>query len=105
MSYRLSNEVYTLDGDDYMVSPGARLEVGPGGKLYETMGGLTTDPIIQVIGSPVVKIGGALAAGYHGYKRSNSAGEALLWAALGGFSPVLTLAVAAYQGYGKKKKG
>jgi len=64
MSLRLADEVYSMDGfgacvtgpeihphgkphhheipcgDSYMVAPGARLEVGPHGKLYETMGDL-----------------------------------------------------------------
>jgi hypothetical protein len=38
----LPAEVYALDGD-YMVAPGARLEIGPDGKLYETMGGFIGD--------------------------------------------------------------
>ena len=106
LSYRLPEEVYALDGlgDDYMVAPSARLSIGPDGKLYESMGDITTDPIIQVLGSPMAMIAGGLAAAYHGYKRSDSAGVALVWGALGAFSPVITNAVAVYQGYGKKQK-
>jgi len=39
LALRLPEEVYSLDSD-YMVAPGARLEVGPHGKLYESMGDL-----------------------------------------------------------------
>lgn len=87
LSYRLSNEVYSLDGT-----------------FYESMGAITTDPFIQALSNPVVKIAGGLAAAYHGYKRSNSPGVALVWGALGAFSPIITNGVALYQGYGKKQK-
>ncbi len=55
LSYRLSNEVYALDGlgctdcqgkcqsgmgADYIMDPGARLELSPSGKPYETLGGV-----------------------------------------------------------------
>jgi hypothetical protein len=40
LSTRLQAEVYALDGlgSDYIVAPGARLEVGNGGRLFESMG-------------------------------------------------------------------
>lgn len=38
LALRLPAEVYALDGSDYLVAPGARLEVSKKGKLYETLG-------------------------------------------------------------------
>ena len=127
LALRLPEEVYALDGT-YMVSPGARLKVGPEGGLYETLGaikmlspgarlkvspegglyetlgGFATDPVVRIINSPTFRMAGGLTAGYHGYQRTGKVGSALLWMALGTFSPVVTNAVAFYQGYGKKKK-
>ncbi|KKN61344.1 hypothetical protein LCGC14_0522760 [marine sediment metagenome] len=45
---------------------------------------------------------GAVSA-YHGYKRNNSVGWALVWFALGSFFPVITPVIAVAQGYGKRK--
>lgn len=47
-------------------------------------------------------VGAGLGA-YHGYKRTNSLGWALGWAALGALFPVVTTAVALAQGFGKKE--
>ena len=42
------------------------------------------------------------AAGYHGFKRNNgSIGWALTWWFFGGLAPLITLPVAAFQGYAK----
>lgn len=43
------------------------------------------------------------ASAYHGYKRNGSIGWAIGWAALGAIFPVITPAIAAAQGFGKKK--
>lgn len=51
---------------------------------------------------PTRKIG-ALAATYHGYKRSGSVGWALLWGVLGAAAPLVTNTVAVAQGFGKAK--
>jgi hypothetical protein len=96
----LPAEVYALDGD-YMVAPGARLEIGPDGKLYETMGGIS-----DIINNPVVMAAStvmSLAAAYHGYKRNQSVGWALAWGAAGAFTGPLALVIALAQGFGKKK--
>ncbi len=42
-------------------------------------------------------------SGYHGYKRNDSVGWALVWFALGSFFPVITPVIAVAQGYGKRK--
>lgn len=47
LNYRLSEEVYALDGNGFIVQPGARLKVGPGGRLYETLGQSELEPITQ----------------------------------------------------------
>lgn len=103
LGYRLSQEVYALDGlgacktgpevhpsgkahyheipcgdaGDYMVSPGARLEVGPGGKLYETLGAYSSDKRGAYIAGVVV--GGAAVA----LVAKKATGYLLLAAAIG----------------------
>lgn len=41
---------------------------------------------------------------YHGYKRNDSIGWALVWALLGGIAPIITPAIAMGQGLGEPKK-
>ncbi len=50
-------------------------------------------------------IASAGASAYHGYKRNNSVGWAIVWGLLGGIAPVITPAVAFAQGFGERKKG
>jgi hypothetical protein len=45
----------------------------------------------------------AAACAYHGYKRNQSIGWALWWAAMGGLAPVIAPVIAVAQGYGKPK--
>lgn len=42
------------------------------------------------------------ASAYHGYKRNQSIGWAVVWGLLGGLFPVITPAIAVAQGYGKR---
>ena len=42
---------------------------------------------------------------YHGYKRNNSVGWAIVWGLLGGAFPIITPAVAFAQGFGEPKGG
>ena len=53
LALRLPSEVYALDGlgaDPYILPyPGGRLEVGPGGKLYETMGDSNPEGITKTL--------------------------------------------------------
>jgi len=42
---------------------------------------------------------------YHGYKRNESVGWAVVWALLGGLVPVVVIPVAFAQGIGTRKKG
>jgi hypothetical protein len=42
---------------------------------------------------------------YHGYKRNQSIGWALAWAAAGALFPVITPTIAVAQGFGKRKSG
>ena len=49
-------------------------------------------------------MGGAAAGAYHGYKRNNSIGWAIVWSFMGGILPVITIGVAAAQGFGKRAK-
>lgn len=46
----------------------------------------------------------AAASAYHGYKRNNSLGWAIAWAAAGGFFPLITPAIGLAQGWGKRKQ-
>lgn len=48
-------------------------------------------------------LGGSALGAFHGYRRTRSVGWAVGWAFLGGFSPVITTAVALAQGFGEPK--
>jgi len=50
-------------------------------------------------------IASAGAGAYHGYKRNQSVGWAVVWALLGGVFPVIVPAIALAQGFGKRKVG
>jgi hypothetical protein len=68
LGLRLPAEVYSLDGlgqaAPYVLpDPGGRLEVGPHGKLYETLGQTVSKPI-----SPLLVFGLGVVAGVVGYK-------------------------------------
>lgn len=41
---------------------------------------------------------------YHGYKRNGTVGSAILWALAGGIFPVISVAIAAAQGFGKENE-
>ena len=51
----------------------------------------------------LASIAGAGLGAYHGYKRNDSWGWALGWAALGSLFPVVTIPVSFAQGFGKRK--
>lgn len=51
---------------------------------------------------PLVATAGAAMGAYHGYKRNNSVGWAIVWALVGGMFPVITIPVSLAQGFGKK---
>lgn len=59
LALTLPQEVYSLDGD-YIMAPGARLEVGPHGKLYETMGDAAAVAPLAAGGGVVLLVGIAL---------------------------------------------
>jgi len=46
---------------------------------------------------------GVAASAYHGYKRNNSVGWAVVWGLLGGIAPFITVPVAFAQGFGKRR--
>jgi hypothetical protein len=52
----------------------------------------------------VVSAASAGASAYHGYKRNDSVGWAIVWGLLGGAFPVITPAIALAQGFGKPKQ-
>jgi hypothetical protein len=45
---------------------------------------------------------GMATGAYHGYKRNDSVGWAIVWALLGGAVPIITIPVSIAQGYGKR---
>lgn len=51
----------------------------------------------------LLSIASGAASAYHGYKRNDSVGWAIVWGLLGGVFPVITPAIAWAQGFGKKK--
>lgn len=60
---------------------------------------LSQSPAYQVLG--MVGMG---AGAYHGYKRNNSVGWAVVWGLLGSMVPIIVLPVALAQGFGKPKR-
>ena len=46
----------------------------------------------------------AAASAYHGYRRNDSVGWAAVWGLMGGLFPLMTPAVGAAQGWGKRKR-
>jgi len=135
LSYRLSEEVYTLGATDAESIPEFALgamecvtgpAVGKGPQHVHTVAcgadPYMTDPMMRVepfgddaagvgtgmklvaaLYSPPARLVGSLAAAYHGYKRNNSVGWALVWSIFGGAAPPITTTIALAQGYGKKK--
>lgn len=66
-------------------------------------GGLTENPAMRTaIGA--LSLLSAAASGYHGYKRNESVGWAIVWFGLGGIFPVITPVIAVAQGFGKPAK-
>jgi hypothetical protein len=63
----------------------------------------TASQALAVLDNPVVKAGITGAGIYHGYKRTGSLLWALVYGAAARFSPVVTGAVVAAQGFGHKK--
>lgn len=59
-------------------------------------------PWVPVIA--VVSTVSAVASTYHGYKRNNSVGWALVWGFLGALFPIITPTVAIAEGFGKPKR-
>jgi hypothetical protein len=52
----------------------------------------------------VLSAASAGASAYHGYKRNDSVGWAVVWGLLGGAFPVITPAIALAQGFGQPKR-
>lgn len=49
-----------------------------------------------------LRVAGTTTGAYHGYKRNNSIGWALVWGFLGGAAPFITIPVSLAQGFGKR---
>lgn len=58
------------------------------------------DPTVRMVATALSIVSSAASA-YHGYKRNNSVGWAVVWGLLGAGFPVITPVVAVAQGYGK----
>ena len=74
---------------------------GPYGSLGQTDATpkITVPFWVKVLGSV-----GAIAGAYHGYKRTNSYGWAILWSMGTSLAPFILGPVMVAQGFGKKKK-
>jgi hypothetical protein len=55
-----------------------------------------------IVARGVLSLAGLGLASYHGYKRNQSVGWALAWGFLGACFPIITVAVAAAQGFGDR---
>jgi hypothetical protein len=56
------------------------------------------------IGYSVLATVSAAASGYHGYKRNNSIGWAIVWFLLGGWFPIIVPVISVAQGFAKPYK-
>ncbi len=68
-------------------------------------GGALGDLNMSITSSPVWRVLSMVSAGlsaYHGYKRNDSIGWAIVWGLLGGIFPVITPAIGFAQGFGKR---
>ena len=52
----------------------------------------------------MVSLASAVAGTYHGYKRNQSVGWAIVWGLCGTFFPIITPTIAVAQGFGKRAK-
>lgn len=52
----------------------------------------------------IASYGSAGACAYHGYKRNGTVWSAIKWSLVGGFFPVISVAIAAAQGFGKENQ-
>jgi len=69
------------------------------------------DQIVESAPNPAVRtlkfvwafasIAGTAVGAYHGYKRNDSVGWAIVWAFLGGLAPIIVIPVAVAQGFPK----
>lgn len=59
----------------------------------------------DAIDSEPVSMAAGVAMTYHGYKRTGSIFWALVYGAIGKFSPLIATPIALAQGFGKKKEG
>lgn len=76
---------------------------GMGHTAYHHTGQSGVDGITDILWSPTARVVGTFLGAFHGYRRNKSIGWAVLWALLGGASPVITAGVALAQGFGKPK--
>lgn len=51
----------------------------------------------------LASVAGAAAGAYHGYRRNDSVGWALVWAFCGSVAPIITVPIALAQGFGEEK--
>lgn len=69
------------------------------GALSGVLGGSTARTLWGAL-----SLASSAASTYHGYKRNQSIGWALVWGLLGGLFPVVTPTIAVAQGFGARKK-
>ncbi len=70
--------------------------------------GATSSPVMDNVVKPAIYLAGFasfLALTYHGYKRNDSVGWALVWGILGGIVWPITVPIAVAQGFAKPKRG
>lgn len=63
----------------------------------------TANPVATTVWG-VLSAVSAGASAYHGYKRNNSVGWAIVWGLLGGIFPILVPAIAIAEGFGKRAR-
>lgn len=85
---------YGAFGEYFAESPTAGLGVTV--EAVETTPAFYQKPLWRM-----ASLAGTVAGAYHGYRRNNSFGWALVWGLLGGIAPVLVVPIAVAQGFGQ----
>lgn len=63
----------------------------------------TAELSATAIAFAVIDMASVVACAYHGYKRNNSVGWAIGWGLVGGMFPLISVAIAVAEGFGKPK--
>jgi hypothetical protein len=75
-----------------------RIQINRLGQVVDERGGITISPFYAAVGTAAT-----VAGAYHGYKRNNSVGWAIVWGLLSGPFWPIAVPVMLAEGFGKRK--